>query len=242
MPGRSCPFLLLALCAFAPPALAQPYPAQIDLSWNDCVLGAYSVDMANACTSNAGSMTMYAAFAPPGTIAAFLATSAVIDLQTSAATLSPWWHLESSGCRNTSLTMNMDFRSGPFACGDPWKGNASGGFDYSLPNGARIRVAVALPSDQSSLVDNSKIWYAFSLAIDNAKSVGAGSCAGCQDGACIVLNQMNLVTYAPAPDVVLTSGPQQYVTYRVGAGAGPICPQATPTRHGTWGSIKSLYR
>jgi hypothetical protein len=247
---RILPTLFIATLALASPAFAQPYPAQVDLSWSDCVLGPYSVDMANDCTTNDGLMgTLYVSFVPPGLMPLFLGSLSVIDLQTSGATLSPWWHLESTGCRNASLSANVDFTHGPTSCADFWNGQASYGFNCatpsphtSLPNSARIKIVAAVPSQFYGPIDNSKVWYAYTLIISNSQTVGAGACSGCLDGACIVVNQMQLTQPLPAPDVFLTSGPQQYVTYRGGAGPGAPCPQSTPVHRNSWGSIKSLYR
>ena len=239
------------LLALAAPAFAQPYPPQIDLTWTDCVLGPTAVvDMGNACTNNVGSVgTMYAAFAPPGALPQYEANSSIVDLQTSAAVLSPWWHLEVGGCRSGSLSISGDFTTSSFACGDFWNGQALGGLNYSspspsfasAPNSARIQTAMAVQEALAGLVDNSNIWYAYKLTINRAKTMPVG-CPGCLDGACIVLNEMRLSQPAPVPDVVLTTGPQQWVTYRGGAGTGRICPASTPSHSKTWGSVKALYR
>jgi hypothetical protein len=112
----------------------------------------------------------------------------------------------------------------------------------SSPNSARLETGVAIQTGSGGPIDNTKMWYAFLVTLSNNKSVGTGSCAGCMDGACIVLNEMRLGQPAPTPDVILTSGPQQYVTYRGGAAPAYPCPQSTPTRRTSWGSVKALYR
>jgi hypothetical protein len=236
------------LLALAAPAFAQPYPPQIDLTWSDCPLGAFTVDASNACTNNTGSVgVMIASFAPPGALPLYEANISLLDLQTSAATLSAWWQMNSSGCRPTGMSISADFTSGPFSCSDFWAGQASTGMQYNVPgvlgpNSARINTVAGVQETGAGPIDENSMWYAYKLSLLKVKSVGTGACAGCLDGACIVLNQMNLSQPAPAPDVVLTSGPQNWVTYRGGAGAGHICPGATPNRKSTWGSVKALYR
>lgn len=242
-----------ALLALATPTFAQPYPPQINLTWNDCLLGPFAVDMGNACTSNAGLMgTLIESFSPPDTVPRYVGNSAVIDLQTSATTLSPWWQIGSSvsDCRRGSLSTSADFTAGPNSCADFWAGRgAVSGYSYvtpspsiGTPNSARLRAAVSVAESFAGPIDNSKMWYALKVSISNIKTVGTGSCAGCLDGACIVINEMRLVQPVPTPDVILTTGPQQYVTYRGGAGTSHPCPASTPTHQRTWGSVKALYR
>ena len=242
----SCGILL----ALAAPAFAQTDPPGIDLAWNDCVQGPYTADMPNACNSNTGSMTMFASFVPPGLLLHYEGNTSIIDLATSASVLSAWWHLETGGCRDGSLSISGDFTSGPLSCSDFWNGRALGGYEYvtpspgcSYPNTARIRTTMAVPESLAGPIDNSTMWYAFKLSINRARTVGTGSCAGCLDPAYIVLNQMNLSQPAPEPDVILTTtGVQNTVTYRGGLGPHPHCVEPTPTHRNTWGSLKALYR
>ena len=239
-----------ALLALAVPAFAQPYPPQVNLSWDDCVLGAYAVDKGNACTSSTQVVgLMFASFAPRDTMPKYEANISIIDLQTSAATLSPWWNFTAAGCRPTGLSISADFTAGPFSCADFWAGQASTGLAYETPspsiptaNSARIHTVCGVAETGAGEIDNGSLWYAYKLTLSKIKSTGTGSCAGCLDGACIVMNQMNLSQPAPVPDEVLTQGPQQFVTYRGGAGSGHLCPASTPTRKSTWGSVKALYR
>ena len=236
-----------ALLVLSTPAIAQTYTTQVNLSWNDCVLGPFAIGRANDCTTNTGTMgTLFVSFSPPGTLPLYVAAQTSILLQTSGATLSPWWHFESGGCRGAGgLVSTADFTGGPFACADFWNGQQVGGYFYEtpapslLPNSARLRSVFALPTALAGPIDNSKIWYAHKVTIFNSKTVGTGACSGCLDGACIVVNQINLSQPAPAPDVIITTGPQQIVTYR--GATGTVCLEATPTRRMTWGSIKSLY-
>ena len=70
------------------------------------------------------------------------------------------------------------------------------------------------------------------------------SCAGCTDGACIVLNSIQLTQPIGVGDYTI-SNPilRNWVQWQ--GGATTItggCPLATPTRSTTWGSVKSLYR
>ena len=95
--------------------------------------------------------------------------------------------------------------------------------------------------------------YAFKMLINNAKTVGPGACAGCQDDLCIVLNSI-LVSQTPGtpegnrflsnPDlsqVVSGQGGQWWWNHlEPGGTCVGDCP--TPARARTWGQIKGIYR
>src|SRR6266481_3791887 len=124
--------LAIAAASFllAAPALAQPPQAEMDLTWNDCILGPYAVDMSNDCTTNSGfAGSLFVSFSPPTTLPLYEACLAIINLQTSGAALSDWWHLEVGGCRGDrigqgpgSLSISADFTAGPTSCADFWIG------------------------------------------------------------------------------------------------------------------------
>ncbi|MBI1799920.1 MAG: hypothetical protein HYR73_09595 [Candidatus Eisenbacteria bacterium] len=240
-----------ALLMFAAPAFSTGF---INMMWVDCPLGPGFVNVSNTCTSNgpAPAGTLVTSFGPPVDMPLFLGCAGVIDLQTSAVALSPWWHMETGGCRAGKISFSADFTLGPFSCIDPWGGLASGGIDYATPspglltaNSARIRTlqAVGTPVPITVLdgLGNTNEYYAFKVTISKALSTSVGSCAGCLDKACFVFNSLRLSQPAPVPDKVVTSGPQQYTTYNLGTGTA-VCPHDTPTRRSTWGSVKSLYR
>ena len=245
----------LAVCiaslALASAASAQPYPAQIILTYYDCPQGPYAVHRPATCTTNTGTAaTLVASFVPPGVVPLYEAQTSVIELSTSSSTLSPWWHLEPGGCRDGSLLISGDFGAGPFSCMDFWHGQATASYTYEVgptselaPNCARIRTLIAVPEAQAGPIDNSGMWYAYVLTLTNANSLGTGSCFGCVQGATITLTQMNLIQPAPAPDIILTTSYQAAVDWGVGAGGFQNCPaQPTPNRRSTWGSVKALYR
>jgi hypothetical protein len=87
-----------------------------------------------------------------------------------------------------------------------------------------------------------------SFRISNAHTVGAGSCSGCTDGACIVLGGVQLVQPVGVGDQnINTPLHSQYVMWQPTGSSvtGPFgtgCPAATPARNTTWGALKSLYR
>jgi hypothetical protein len=177
--------------------------------------------------------------------------SCSIDLLSQQATISPWWSFDAVGCRGvtpSALHGSADFTGGPFNCVDPWSGQASGGASYQTgfngPNRARMKgvcaVAVSVPMDASSE------YYLFSFIITNAMTVGAGSCAGCTDGVCLVLQSV-LLTQPVGPglfDYTITNPLlRQHVTWQPGGTqVTGGCPGGTPVRTRTWGGVKALYR
>ena len=221
----------------------------INLAWNDC--GAAGLPAKSfACASNTlTGAIMIASAVSPAALDQFVGEESEMLIQTNQAALSPWWGLQSGGCRGTTaVSAGFDFTGGPFTCTDPWSGAAAGGMNYlpnfGAPNRAQLRTVCAIPG--STAIDNSTEYYLFKVTLLGAKTTGANSCAGCTDGACIVLTSIKLVEVAGAPagDYLVTNPLlNQYVTWQSGgATVQGGCPGATPTQTRTWGSVKSLYR
>ena len=220
----------------------------INLAWNDCSPAGLSAKTF-ACASNTLSgAIMVASAVSPAPLDQFVGEESEMIVQTNQPALSAWWGLQAGGCRGTTaVAAGFDFTGGPFTCTDPWSGAAAGGMNY-LPNfgganRAQLRTVCAIPG--STAIDNSTEYYLFKVTLLGAKTTGANSCAGCTDGACIVLTQIKLVEVAGAPagDYLVTNPiVNQHVTWQVGGTLAGNCPAATPTSTRTWGSVKSLYR
>jgi hypothetical protein len=216
----------------------------INLYWNDCSPAGGGVgvsDQLNPCTANTGAFLLYASLNPAPGIEACVGEEGVIDLQTSAAALSPWWQMRSDGCRPTSISTQFAFSV--FNCGDPWNGQALGGMDYAYsgPNRARIRTVCAQPIATAGPLAAGTEYYMFAVKIDKVKSTGTGNCAGCLDAACLVLNSIKITQptgTAGGDPTYSTPDQSQFATYR---GGSAMC-LATPNQNRTWGSVKALYR
>jgi hypothetical protein len=147
------------------------------------------------------------------------------------------------------VATNANFTGGPFTCVDPWQGAASGGqsFDYPVsgygPDRGRIRAVFAVPPGTGTPVNNASELYLCRVVFSHSKSTGIGACAGCLNGACIVLQSVKLLGPSGVPSYV-NSNPilRQHVLWQAGGGVAGGCPGGTPTRAETWGSIKTLYR
>jgi hypothetical protein len=81
------------------------------------------------------------------------------------------------------------------------------------------------------------------IRIDNAKTVGTGACAGCQDPVCLVMNEVLLTSNNSGDNRLYASyaGGNIYATWQGGAIGGAGCG-GTPTINRTWGQLKSGYR
>jgi hypothetical protein len=220
----------------------------INLSWNDC--GTFGTLQKNfACTSNSGANVMYASVMVGAPIPNLNGQASVLDMQTNQAALSNWWQFNTGGCRFNStsfLSVDYNFVAGPFNCTDIWGGGASGGINYapgfSGPNRARIRTVGAIIGT-TSMADATE-YYIQKITFTNARSTGAGACAGCSDGVCIVFNSILLTQPAGQGDFTVSNTlDRNWVQFQGGAAnVTGGCPQATPTQNRTWGSVKSLYR
>jgi hypothetical protein len=240
--------MLIALGATA--ASAAP---GVNLAWDNCVGGGGNHVKTFACASNSGTHTLYAsAYAPPGMD---LFTGFSVEAYFGfAGPQSDWWELRNQGtqtgqCRNGSMTVNADFTSNS-GCADPFAGAAAGGIAtyQNAPGGeadrARVLIAFALPAGNEVQLTPDVEYYAVKMNINSAKSVGTGSCAGCQLPACINLTSVKFVQPAGAPggDVDVTT-PAVSNTAAWQPGGDAECPGLpTPATRSTWGAVKSLYR
>ncbi len=223
--------------------------AGINLSWNDC--GTFGTQNTTfACNSNSGApFILIGSFIPPAGVDQFLGESAQMDIKTDQATLPDWWAHGTGFCRSTTgMSVSFDFTAGPFTCADFFVGAAAGGSAYDVgfgtPNRGRLRVTCAVPIDNRGPVDASTEYYAFKVSLLRAKTTGAGSCAGCANSACIVLQDIQL--FQPPdqnndPDITSPAN-RNYATWQLPVDGPAGCVLSTPTKSRTWGQVKSLYR
>jgi hypothetical protein len=222
--------------------------AGLNLAWTDCLGNGGAANNSFACTTNAGSQVLFGSYDPPAGLLEVNGNEMVLDLQTDQTTLSPWWTMGSTGCagRTGTPTSNFDFTTNTGNCVDYWAGNAAGGINYTpqfsgAPNRARIQLVCAIAEALAAPQDAGTEYYSFKATISNARTVGLGSCAGCTDAACIVLNSIKItqnITQTLNPTLT-NAALANAVTWR--GGLSPDC-QVTPARNRTWGSVKALYR
>jgi hypothetical protein len=243
--------LLLALTATV--AAAGP---GVGLHWNACLGDGGLVNKNFACNSNTGTNTLVGTFELGTNLPGVVGTEIVVDIGSAGASLPAWWAFKNVGtCRSASLTLNSTIAATAVNCADWANGAAAGGIGaYNIgargPNTARMVAALAVAADGAADLSPGTEYFSFNMNINNAKTVGTGSCAGCQTAVCIVFNSINVVPPAPAVGIKLT-GPSNgfdadFATWQGGAGVvvGGVtgCGAATPTSNKTWGAVKSLYR
>jgi hypothetical protein len=245
-------FAAVLAIAFMP---AHAAGAGINLSWDDC--GTHGVQMrAFACNTNAGTNTIVGSFVANEYLLAVSGGEMTMDLNTSSPALPNWWMQRTGSCRAGSLNGNFDFTGGDSGCWDYWQGGAVGAIVQDPPQGNRVRLkgVFALPTGDSRIVpiaDGTEV-YSFKAVISNAKTTGLGACGGCDEGACFMLNYIQ-VNQAPLYSNYYFSAPadRNFVTWQcpgglviVDPGIGTFCELncPTPAQSRTWGQIKQLYR
>jgi len=234
--------VLLALTATVASA------AGINLYWTDCsVAGATTRTF--ACGVNTGTNTLTVSFDPPAGLTTLNGLDMLIDLQSATDPLPQWWMFKNAGtCRLASLGANTVFSLA--SCFEPWAGAGNGAVSaYIAPssatNRARLAGTVSVGGTLAGPVSPGTEYYALNITINNQKTVGTGSCTGCLDPVCLVLNDMLLSQPAGTPGGSpritnpLTSNFVTWQSYPEGAGG---CPGVTPAVNRTWGQVKSIYR
>jgi hypothetical protein len=241
--------LLLALAASVASAAAG-----VNLRWNGCIADGGVINKNFACNANTGTNTLAGSFELGADQHAVKEADIVVDLASASPSLPDWWQYFNVGaCRRFALSIAAD---GCVAGGGDWAvGKASMNIAaYQLgnygPNTARILCANAIQPTAVLDLFAATEYGVFRLSISNLKTVGSPSCAGCQTPVCIVFNSLKTITTTNVDNRLLT-GPtngtdSDYVTWQGSIGVvtplGQGCPQATPTRNATWGSVKAHYR
>ena len=230
--------------------------AGINLSWNNCAgEGTGTNNKTFACASNAGSNLLVTSFVLGADLAQVNGNELVIDVLTSAATLPDWWAFKDVGtCRQTSLGFNATANAADVVCIDWGAGQSAGGIGaYSQELGTidpsllaqhrRLKIAVAVPLSAIADLTADTEYFSCNVTVNNAKTVGTGSCAGCNLPMCVVLNsvRVTVLTGGGTLDALLGAGTSPGSNIVTWQGAGPDC-QAVPTRNTTWGAVKALYR
>jgi hypothetical protein len=249
--------LLLAMTASVAAAAAG-----VGLRWNACNADGGIQNKTFACNTNNGTNALVGTFELGALLPGVVGTEIVIDLASADPTLPAWWSLRNAGtCRPTSLVMNATISPVAANCIDWAQGAAAGGIGaYNIgargANTARIVAALAVAASGAADLDPGTEYFSFNLNINNLKTVGTGSCAGCSNPVCIVFNSIAVVQPVPLVGVKLT-GPSNgtdsdVALWQGGAGVvvppgpwtggGSGCPAATPTTNKTWGQVKTLYR
>lgn len=235
-------------CALLACVATDAFAAGINLSWNACG-AAGATNRTFACNTNTGIHTLYVSFMPAAGTVAITSAESVIDLASTALPLPQWWQFKNAGtCRQTALSVAADFTAGVPGCEDYWSGQAIGGVTLFNPNvvpgytgRARLIVMYTMAPELATLPDPNVEYAVLRLAINNTKTVGSGSCAGCATPMCLVLNQIRFTQPAGVGDYNLYAPLHSNIVTWQGGDLATVCYTATPARNRTWGGVKSLY-
>jgi hypothetical protein len=188
-----------------------------------------------ACDVNTGLSQGTVSFVPDAPVLVQRIEANVL-MDTPGATPS-WWDFQSAGCRSGALSFTADFSGAPrVACVPP--PTVPSTVTWSV--GARSFHVVVGPFEPPVQLSGGVEYYAFSMLVSHAGTVGADACAGCDVPLCLAHGGLWVYAsatstgrgfYGPSGNDVLTWNGYSH------ADCHP-----TPVRNRTWGQIKIHYR
>ncbi len=245
------PVLLAVLACFTALSLGAPRASAegFDLRWNSCASDGGAANENFACDTDAGTHLLVGSFQLDQPITGLVFVEVVLDfIVADHLTVSPWW--EFFDCHAGALYADAAIYPSASNCSD-WSGGSGVGGLIGWNHGGsiapadtashrRIVVAAAVDVPGVNLAANTD-YFLFTVNIDNINTTDPGSCAGCTQPVCVVLNSMRFTTTA-AQVTTLTSARVaggNFATWQGGAGAS--CA-SVPVKRATWGAVKALYR
>ncbi len=230
----------------------------VNFSWTQCIADGGLQNLNFACNSNSGNHVAIGTFTLNNTLSDFVGVEVVVDLQ-SAGALPAWWTFfnppPSVNCRTSALSATFDFSVLAAGCADPFGQPGQGGLAAYCIQGAncvdapttnnRARIKAAGAVADPVQIEAGIEYYGVRLAMLNTKTVGTGSCAGCTEPVCLVLNSIKAAGLSGGIEMNTDgelAGADNFITWQGGAIGGLGCPLATPAKNKTWGQVKSLYR
>ncbi len=253
-------------CAVAAASPTAAQPSGLLLRWSNCAADGGIVNRVFACNTNAGNERIVCSYQTDAPIVDASGAEITVDLRADAAALPIWWQFKQSGtCRLNSLSMNLAADPLWVNCADQWNGQASGGIGaYNIgllaANMSRIRAAAAVPQSALFTVLPGTEYFVVNFIVNHTKTVGTGSCAGCTTPMCILFAGLLITTPVAANDRLfntpLDGNHDHWVGWQGGVAQSPrlACDSngcnyefgcsvsPVPTRHSTWGAVKSLFR
>jgi hypothetical protein len=248
-----------------------------NLRWDQCYADGGAWNKNFACDTNVGSERLVVSFELAAPMDSVRGIETRMNIAAASPTLPAWWSMKNAGtCRLTSLGLSAFPPAGNTLCPDWSSGQGFGGISsynisgsFAAINGYQSQVLVTVgvpPSNRANLVPGQE-YFAFSITINHAKSVGTGSCAGCQTPVVIYLSSMTLSNMLVSEDQRFGRGANYdgsaYASWQNGYpvnvsfycvnhfrdlcatyGVRFDCVAYSATRAGghSWGAIKSLYR
>jgi hypothetical protein len=195
------------------------------LAWDDCRGGGGSATKSFACNTNTGSRTVVASFRAPAGVNSLHGFDAELEVVGDIGVALPdWWRFDPpAGCRRSGFSVSGDFSGGPFGCPEFTSGG-TGCVTVVYPTAGgvidqqRIRLRWSVPS---VALTAGQEYSLLRFTINNSKTAGTGSCAGCAEPVALVLQSLRLRQSA-GPDLAIniTSGSASAVAYWQGVPSG----------------------
>lgn len=236
----------LLLCPTA--ASAQ---GELSARWSGCAPGgSEDSNPTLACQGDFSERRLVLSMVPAADLTDVVGWTLVLDFASDAATLPPWWQVQSGGCRYTVPNQFVAVPpNGSEGCLDTWSATGSAlvqSLVYPRPGGDarqfRVIIGVGVSAPDAFPLTAGENYLGGILAIRFVKTT-SGECPGCMAPVCFVFNsaEVHRVPGAPGGD------PPPFVTASPTNGnqatwAGGIGCAAVPARARTWGQIKTLYR
>jgi len=208
------------------------------LNWDACDSGTLAKTF--ACDTNVGTARIVVSAVLDPEPNGLLGVRCVLDVVVDSAELPEWWQLASGGCRSGQVSSSGLWTAADASCLDAWEGLVlvTGTPVLTLaPGRLRIIGVGALPAGIASVTPAVES-FLLAVTLSYSKTVGGGSCSGCERASCVLLRELTLDV--PGSDDVFVQIPDS--TSLLSWQATPATCRTTPSRNKTWGSIKSLFR
>jgi len=261
---------MLAVSLLASTSLAAPTLPGINIRWDDCLADGGIANKSFACDSNAGSDLIVMSVQLDRGMTDVSGMEIRISLKAAAPALPAWWEFMKPGtCRQNSLCWVASPAVSAGSCADWGRGNEMGGLasyriDELGPGSAVLLIASGVAPSVLATFDPTTEYIVGGLKLEHAKTVGSGSCGGCDVPVCILFTSLNVTTPVLANNRLFTQGANsvdsQLIHWQNGQTTSVVntctgtfncntqfdCSLAlaspTAARRSTWGAVKSLYR
>jgi hypothetical protein len=252
--------MLLISCVMLALTASAALAGSLNFSWGpNCASDGLLIDKTFACNTNLGAAhVMVASFVPTVGHDLFLALDAAIDGQVAApnTVIPDWWQFKNVGsCRLLAASAGALYAGSQAVCYDVWFAQASATIDYygdpvvvAIPvppvvgNRVRMKIGVSVPEAAAGPIEGGQEYFAFTVSVNNTKTINTGFCAGCATPMAWVFNSM-IPGWTDGgvigQESISTPLLNQCITWQ--GGAAGLCGE-TPTQNKTWGQVKSLYR
>jgi hypothetical protein len=197
---------------------------------------------------NTGSNTLVASFVLSYPQHGMTLIESRVDVAVAGGVVPDWWRFKLAGsCRATSLGVSSAIPAPGNACVD-WAGGValdsfvSYEFFPLIPGRLGVTFTSQVPAAQSAELVPGQEYFAYAVTLDHQKTVGTGACTGCNLGACMGLQYVELHNANGGYITIYPFGGNTAWQATWQGGGVPGCAFTLPTKTSTWGAVKSLYR